>query len=56
MEDHKQDFYSIKNYKIKGNYYFRIGKNQYIKANNINAINGETLLIACRFYHKHKNF
>lgn len=42
-KDHKQDFYSIKNYKIKGNYYFRIGKNQYIKANNINAINGEPL-------------
>lgn len=42
-KDRKQDFYSIKNYKIKGNYYFRIGKNQYIKANNINAINGEPL-------------
>lgn len=34
---------SIKNYKIKGNYYFRIGKNKYIKANNVNAINGNAL-------------
>lgn len=42
-KDRQPNFYSIKNYKIKGNYYFRIGKNQYIKANNINAINGETL-------------
>ncbi len=42
-KDRQPNFYSIKNYKIKSNYYFRIGKNQYIKANNINAINGETL-------------
>lgn len=34
---------SIKNYKIKGNYYFRIGKNKYIKANNVNAISGNAL-------------
>lgn len=34
---------SLKSYKIKGNYYFRIGKNQYIKANNVNAINGNAL-------------
>lgn len=42
-ENSKNTVRSIKNYKIKGNYYFKIGKNKYIKANNINAINGNAL-------------
>ncbi|RVU70574.1 MULTISPECIES: SLAP domain-containing protein [Lactobacillus] len=37
------DIRSIKNYRIKGNYYFKIGKNKYLRANNVNAINGNTL-------------
>ena len=41
--DNENHVRSIKNYKIKGNYYFRIGKNKYIKANNVNAINGNPL-------------
>lgn len=34
----------ITNYKIGKNYFFAIGKNKFIKANNINLINGQTLL------------
>lgn len=41
--NNKENVRSLKNYKIKGNYYFRIGKNKYIKANNVNAINGNPL-------------
>lgn len=39
----EQTVQSLRNYRIKGNYYFKIGQGKYIKANNINAVNGNTL-------------